>query len=225
MLKRITFFSFLLLFAMVAFASTDEAGNSDEILQIFKPSKVTATPQQWGAYIDTQNYRKKDFNNFYIGAAGGGSVNSYKFSGHTENAFDPYASVSFGYGGKLENMYLGLALDVSYNWAKYDKDGLKIKKPYSVGAYLVPGLFITKNTLLYFKLGGAFSQLKQSGIDHISKHLWGLRGGVGFRVYLDKSFSIDTEYMFSYYEKVKPKTLSKYTPYTNQFSIGFALHF
>lgn len=226
MLKRITLIFLLILFAAAAYADNiDEAGNTDDTLQIFKPSKVTATPQEWGSYIDTQNYQKKAFNNFYIGVHGGGSVNSFKNGGHTGNAFNGFGGISFGYGGKLENLYLGAAADASYNFAKYRNNGITIKMPYAAGIYVVPGIFITQNTLLYLKAGGAYSKVKQTGTESLSKNVFGFRGGIGVRAYLNKSFSIDTEYMFGYYENVKPTHFAKYTPYTNQFSIGFSFHF
>lgn len=225
MLKRITIITLLMLFTIATYANIDKSGNSDDALQIFKPSKITATPQEWGSYIDTKNYYKKDFNNFYIGFHGGGSVNSFKNVGHTNNAFNGFGGINFGYGGKLENLYLGAAVDAAYNFAKYKNNGTTIKMPYAAGLYVVPGAFITKNTLLYLKAGGAFSKLKQTGTESLSKNVLGFRVGIGVRAYLNKSFSIDTEYMFSCYEKAKPKYSDKYTPYTNQFSIGFAFHF
>ena len=245
MLKRITFISLLLLFATAAFAHTDEAGNSNDTLQIFKPSEVTATPQQWGSYIDTQTYQAKDdFNQFYIELGGGLDLNTIELKQHTAKsrlgANGPNANLTLGFGGKFDNLYLGLAADGSLDWAesKYSTvTGLdrKIKLPYSIGAYLVPGVFLSHKNLLYLKLGGVNSELKTHyspeqafNANSFSKHIWGFRGGLGLRYYFNKYFSINGEYVFTYYPDVKDTYNgyeSKYSILTNQFNIGIGFHF
>lgn len=229
-----------------AIAYTDPSGNSDETLDKFKPSIVLAEPKDVGNYIDTQKYPEKlDFLPFFIGVSGGFDTAQITLerSGIDKSNLSIIGgngTLSLGYSWKVDLFYIGLAADGSFNFGKSEysnASGLKrtIEIPYSFGAYVIPGVFVSNNTVLYLKLGGVYSELKATynnsaafQANSISEGIWGGRAGLGVRYYFNKYFSINAEYVFSYYENVKDTyndTTSKYQPLTNQFNIGLGVHF
>jgi opacity protein-like surface antigen len=248
MLKKIILFSLSILFITTIFADEfDDSNNtSDETLAMFKPSKVLAKPESWGAYIDRQTYPEKmKFNPFLIGVSGGLDINYFEYrntlDGFKESglgAVGGNGNVTFGLGGKFDSFYLGISADASLSSAKYkikdldsdDKQTFKI--PYGFGIYFVPGFFVNNATLVYLKLGQVYSEFKaHSNMEDsvsFSKNIWGTRGGLGMRYYFNRYFSLNGEYVFTYYQRAKHSYDDdelKITPITNQFNVGFAVHF
>jgi len=214
---------FLMLITTTAFAYTDASGNSNETLAKFKPNKVLAAPKSWGDYIDTQKYPEKiEFNPFYIGFSGGldiGSIRAKMDSNETSrlSTLGGLGTLTLGYGGKYDIFYIGLAIDGALSSA--NNNGIKM--PYTLGAYLIPGVFLSHETMLYLKLGGVNSEFKA---DSFKKNIWGGRAGLGVHYYCNKYFSLYGEYVFSYYQDAKDTNGTKYSPLTNQFNLGFAFH-
>lgn len=247
MLKKVIFFSLLVLFVTTIFADEfDDSNNtSDETLAMFKPSKVLAKPESWGAYIDKQTYPEKmRFNAFLIGVSGGLDINyfeyrdidGFKISGL--GGIGGNGNFTFGLGGKFDSFYLGILADGSLSSAKYKikdldaGDNQTFKIPYGFGVYFVPGVFVSNVTLVYLKIGQVYSEFKAySNIPDtvsFSKNIWGTRGGLGIRYFFNKYFSLNGEYVFTYYQSVKHSYDDdelKITPITNQFNVGFAVHF
>jgi len=245
MLKKIIVFNLFILFVTTIFAA-DEFDNSDETLAMFKPSKVLAKPQTWGAYIDRQSYPEKmEFSPFLIGISGGLDINYFRSQdtpdGFKESGFGAIGangSITFGLGGKFDSFYLGLATDASISTARYkltdlmSQDEQTFKIPYAFGLYFVPGVFVSKPTLVYLKLGQVYSSFKaHSNVPELfsfSKGIWGSRGGLGVRYYLNRYFSLNGEYVFTYYQSAKysyDDNKLKISPITNQFNVGMAVHF
>jgi opacity protein-like surface antigen len=249
MLKKIILFSSLVLFITTIFAA-DEFDNSndtsDETLAMFKPSKVLAKPESWGAYIDRQTYPEEmKFSPFLIGVSGGLDINYFecrdtsngsKISGL--GALGADGNVTFGLGGKFDSFYLGVSTDASLSSARYktsdlmSQDQQTYKIPYAIGLYFVPGVFVSKSTLLYIKFGQVYSNFKaHSNVPELfsfSKDILGSRGGLGVRYYLNRYFSLNGEYVFTYYQSAKysyDDNKLKISPITNQFNVGIAVHF
>jgi opacity protein-like surface antigen len=236
---------FLLCFITTAFAYTDPSGNSNETLAKFKPSTVLAEPKDVGSYIDTQKYpEEKEINPFYIGISGGldiGSIKNYRSDTKLDQrlgSLGPYGTVTLGYGGKFNAWYLGATIDGSLSWTQYkcsySNAYRKIEMPYTFGAYFVPGFFVAKHTLLYTRLGAVNSKFKTSINDSLfnaesfSTNIWGGRLSLGVRYYFNKYFSINGEYVFTYYQDAKDTyqgNETTYSPLTNQFNLGIAVHF
>lgn len=249
MSKKTIIINLLLLFATTtAWAMTDESGNADTTLAKFNPNQVLAQPQNQSAYIDTQNYPQKiTFQPFYIGLSGGFDMtymeqqidedendqNGNDQNGSDQNdeksytGFNGNGTVTIGLGWQEDVFYIGLAADGALSLAEHeyenDMSGIdSVKIPYAIGAYLVPGAFINHHTLFYMKLGGVYSRLETSSF---SKNIWGGRGGLGLRYFFTPHFSINGEYVFTYYESVTEQQF-KYSPLlTNQINVGFAIHF
>jgi len=248
MLKKIILFSLLILFITTIFADEfDDSNNtSDETLAMFKPSKVLAKPKNWGAYIDRQTYPEKmRFNPFIFGVSGGLDIDYFEY----RDTFDDFkisglgglggnGSVTFGLGGKFDSFYLGVLVDASLSSAKYKIEDLEFdakqtfKIPYGFGIYFVPGIFVSNVTLVYLKLGQVYSEFKEySNMPEsvsFSKNIWGTRGGLGIRYYFNRYFSLNGEYVFTYYQSAKysyDDDELKIIPITNQFNVGFAVHF
>jgi opacity protein-like surface antigen len=249
MFKKIIIINLLFLFTTTALAYTDESGNTDETLAKFKSSKVLAEPQDLGGYIDTQKYHEEVvIQPFYIGLSGGINMDYINYnhtppSSSTEkdrlSTLGPYGTITLGYGAKVDIFYLGAAIDGSINWAEskqsFPGTYRKMEIPYSLGAYFIPGIFMTDNTIFYLKIGGAYSEFKLSTNNptyykesSFSKNIWGGRGGLGIRYYFNKYFSINGEYIFTYYQDAKntyQNHKTKYSPLTSQFNLGLAVHF
>lgn len=231
----------------------DEAGNSDKTLEIFSPDKVltdSTQPNYVNSYLDVKNHPQKSPIDFYLGLNFGLALDYFDYSLHGQgqpysDSFDvagAFGKVTVGIGELFSNdeLYFGLAGDGSYDTSKYSgtiaNDGFSVKMPYSFGLYMVPGIALTKNAILYAKIGGALSDFEVSfdhpPYDSFDKILPAFRAGLGVQTFLNHAFSVNFEYMFSLYADAKSNFYyhsenyeHKFSPLTNQISIGIAYHF
>lgn len=251
MVKKILLTGVILLITTPIFA--DDSNNSDETLQIFNPSQYIreeAGPNYVANYLDSENHKKETLNDFYIRISGGVDFVTTDYSLNIDNISNTYSNGGFlgtltlGYGRKVvnEELYLGLAIDGSLDSSSVSLPSLQnstAKMPYSFGFYLVPGVYASKNILLYAKVGIAGadysvstpSGISSTNINSFDDYILGYRVGAGLEMFLNKNFSFIVEYMFGDYSSAKydcnyggKEYNHKFEPYNNQVNLGFAYH-
>jgi len=158
---------------------------------------------------------------FYIGVGAGKNTTRYDFtnSPSTGNNFNhkeknTVGEIFGGYGFQLGNRgYLGLEAFVAGNSSNSDTtvaSGVTYKTQIknTVGVSVLPGVFVTPNTLLYARLGLVASDFdvqasttpvavfKESGARA------GGQVGLGIDYYVSKNMSIGAEYDYTAYQKI-----------------------
>jgi|GEM_PF-3050346 len=257
MIRKLLLIGTVLLFTPIVFA--DDSNNSDETLAIFKAPKSNQesniSNNYVSKYIDTEDHKSEDVNDFYIRISGGLEsdisdcyIINYAFkSKYTASGF--FGVITLGYGRKFwdNELYLGLAIDGTKNNASSSFPSNlyltnytgSITLPYSLGAFIVSGAYAGKMTLIYLKTGAAATKYKVSmpannliNDTSFDKNVLGYSIGGGLDFFMNKNFSFNLEYLFNTYKSFTYQYNfmggvydGKFKPYSNQISVGLAYHF
>jgi opacity protein-like surface antigen len=252
MIKKMLLVITALIFTTQVFA--DDSNNTDETLQIFRPAKVereTIGSNYVSRYIDQEDHYTEHANDFYIRISGGleSDVSNFIFNNSSiKGTYDTsgvFGVLTLGYGRKFydNDLYIGMAIDGTMNSASasfpgniiHPVDG-SIAIPRSIGAYLIPGVYVSKTMLIYIKGGivGAkydVSLPDVSTINSFHKNISGYRIGGGLDLFITKNFSFNIEYLFSDYSSFTYQRIfneqmynNKFEPHSNQISAGLAYH-
>ncbi|MBU0455924.1 MAG: outer membrane beta-barrel protein [Gammaproteobacteria bacterium] len=167
-------------------------------------------------------------NSFYFGGELGGSFANYSIIRHRlNNSMDKYklgagaanAGLLAGYGLTLRKFYLGAEVDAYYSdlttTGRVMADPItyyrwvQVNSRMNAALGILPGFFITKNTLLFARLGVVetrfnikdkeeqYGEYNRSASE--TKNLLGEQFGVGFATSLTKNWSLRAEYIYSQY--------------------------
>jgi len=203
-----------------------------------------------GAYLDSTNYYQRALNDLYFGFNFGYDNASFKRQSHYKNENVNYhaasivGSLDVGYGRRiLDELYLGAEITGHYDKAHHvGYDGLayyKIQIKHSFTFDIIPGAFVTKDFLIYGRVGLAEGKIKLTTNDvnilytpQFSKTRSGYVLGGGVRYYFLRNFSINADYAFTKYHTIKTMYHSvlngwidrRYTVSTNVVSVGIAIH-
>ena len=227
---------------------------ADEPLSTFNLQGDLDYPEPFGkeSYFATQVL---SFYRFYMGISAGANMTSLnpKISETTTDTQENELNKkTFGYAGTLygglgasySNFYIGAELSGSYNTLNKKINTLyneiKITQPIVGGIDLIPGLLTyQKDFLLYGRvgMGGSLFKFKlnnDSGAN-TQEFAFGWRAGVGMEYFINDSFSMRIEYLFTKYDDIKEsykpqKSKTNYTyelssPSANQVNLGLTINF
>jgi opacity protein-like surface antigen len=204
------------------------------------------SPLHFGKDVSSNTY---DPLGFYVGAAAG-----YDFTrindqivgtSDTERGLSgviggPYVGYSF-YSSYVH--HLNLAVEGFFNWTNSELHEERVnssandfyeKVDYVYGLTFNPGVFITKNYLLYGKFGGAYGRFVIGGplpdtlAYSVKKTKPGYVLGVGVSVGIMNHLRARLEYDYSVFNEVKKtdntNTLNKFKPRMNDFMLGLSYY-
>jgi opacity protein-like surface antigen len=129
--------------------------------------------------------------------------------------------LALGYGGTLKESPLYIAAELnaiprSITLHNHRSGTVGLKPAYSVGASLLPGLYLDDVILAYLRLGVLYTRF-----DNLSVTRAGAQAGVGLQTHLSGPWDVRAEYVYTRYGSITGIG----SPKTDQFGLGLIYHF
>ena len=187
------------------------------------------------------------FNGGYVGIQGGYESTKADVTDTGQGAF---AGINFkdqisltgangglfaGYGKKFDNLYLGGEIEGSLSGADSKTSlttgagtiTMNLEHKYDYGASIRAGMFPTKDTLIYGKVGFVRGEFKDTSVN-FTKTVNGLRFGIGSETAIAPNLSVRADWSYTDYSKASYTDATQVgtaNPSSNLFRVGVAYSF